>query len=587
MTDDLSDLTLVVLETAHIQSYIFNSNRLKENVGASYMVTAATEDWVFDLIHESELSHNLNPDWDRDRKFTFRTIEEHGLRVEVLYCGGGNAVLLFRQEADAKDFVGRLSRRAIIEAPGLHLTFVLRQVNWADGDLLGDDGQRYGLSYSVSYALRQLKTQRSKQPTGIGLAGLSVTAMCASTSLPAAGMDRDPDGRWRAISSEVHAKRAAAPLANKKLEGLFLAVQQRFNEVWAKHPERDSIPSDLGRYDFALELDDLGRTKGESSFIAVVHADGNDMGRLIQGLKTDYPSSQHNRKYIAKMRHFSENVKKAAQSALVEMLVLLLLSIREENSNRFIHGIHDQADIQLTKKDGQFVLPFRSLVSGGDDITFVCDGRIGLDMAVRFIKAFENKTREYLGQRLTACAGIAIVNAHYPFARAYDLAEELCQSAKQERYNSGRMDSSLIDWHYTTGGLYDDLDGMREREYQVVLEHNSSGFLLLRPLFLDAEAHPYRTWTQVKRIATEFQRKWRDHRSKAKNLMTALRGGDKTAQAFQIRYINGTEIALPVIKGAAPGDTWLDGKCLYYDALELMDLYIPITQGDADHVSED
>jgi hypothetical protein len=36
---------LVAVETAHIQSYIFASNRLRENVGASYLVTAATGEW--------------------------------------------------------------------------------------------------------------------------------------------------------------------------------------------------------------------------------------------------------------------------------------------------------------------------------------------------------------------------------------------------------------------------------------------------------------------------------------------------------------------------------------------------------------
>jgi hypothetical protein len=284
------------------------------------------------------------------------------------------------------------------------------------------------------------------------------------------------------------------------------------------------------------------------------------------------------------MRGFSEKVKQASRSALVEMLVLLMLSIREKDGNRFIHGIYDQADIQQ-KRDKQdsnkWILPFRPLVSGGDDITFVCDGRIGLDMAVRFIEAFESKTQEILGTRLTACAGIAIVNAHYPFARAYELAEELCQSAKKERHDSKQTNLSLIDWHYTPGGLYSDLDGLRQREYTV-----PEGLLHLRPLFL-ADQDKYRTWRQVQRVATEFQTKWSDHRGKAKGFMDAVRNGKAVAMAFQKRYIDGTDISLPIINGIEDS-TWSDdGRCLYYDALELMDLYIPITQGEAEHVSQD
>jgi hypothetical protein len=565
--------TLLITETAQIQHYIFNSNRLKENVGASYLVAATTEKWVCDLVQESHLSHNL----DDIGGFTKRTIDEHGLDIEVLYCGGGNAVLLFRDESYAKHFAHNLSRRAITDAPGLRLTFYQQNIHWEDGDVFENEDQKRGVSYAVSHALKQMKTQRSKQPPQTGIAGLSVTAMCASSSLPATVLDRDPDDNWQAISAEVHAKRKAVDDANMALNALLGEVQNRLSMVKENHLEDE--------YRFALELDDLGRTKGESSFIAVVHADGNDMGMLIQGLKTHYPDPQHNREYIDHMRGFSENVKQASRAALIEMLVLLMLSIREKDGGRVIHGIYDQADIQL-KRDKQdsnkWILPFRPLVSGGDDITFVCDGRIGLDMAVRFIEAFEYKTQEILRTRLTACAGIAIVNAHYPFARAYELAEELCQSAKKERHNSGKTDSSLIDWHYTSGGLYDDLDGMRQREYTV-----SKVLLHLRPLFLDDNAHEYRTWRQVQRVATEFQTKWRDHRSKAKGFMDALRGGEETATAFQKRYINGTDISLPLINGIKDR-TWSDdGRCLYFDALELMDLYIPITQGEAEHVSED
>lgn len=581
-----SDAVLVAVETAGIQSYIFGSNQLRENVGASYLVAAATEDWVRELIYTSELAHNL----DSDLNFLSKTLDQHGIDVEILYCGGGNAVLLFREDSHAREFVSSLSRRVLIDAPGLQLVFHRQSVNLNEGEYTEIVDQFLGLSHSVSALLTELKSQRSKQPLQGGVAGLGVTAMCASTSLPAVTMARNPDGKWQAISAQSHAKRKAVDSANQKLDALLTEVQEQVNIEREKYFDIDKhqIPTDLTNYRFALELDDLGRTKGESSFIAVVHADGNDMGRLIQGLKTDYPTPKHNRKYIDTMRNFSEKIKHAAQSALVEMLVLLTLSIREKDGESFIHGMYNQADIKLKRheRDNRFILPFRPLVSGGDDITFVCDGRIGIDMAVRFAEAFEKKTEELLKQRLTACAGVAIVNAHYPFARAYELAEELCQSAKQERYSSQQQNSSLVDWHYTTGGLYDDLAGMRKREYQVGLDNGDIGHLHLRPLFIDDNAHEYRTWTQVRRIATQFQKDWSDHRSKAKGLMDALRGGPAASTAFRLRYIDKNGLSLPQLYGAQPEVTWLEGRCLYYDALELMDLYIPLTEG-VHHVSQD
>jgi hypothetical protein len=198
---------------------------------------------------------------------------------------------------------------------------------------------------------------------------------------------------------------------------------------------------------------------------------------------------------------------------------------------------------------------------------------------------------------LTACAGVAIVKSHYPFARAYALADELAASAKNLVYqdalehNEKTPRFSAIDWHYTPGGLYDSLDKMREREYKTKEE-----WLTLRPLFLGNHAHEYRTWNTFQRAATGFQTaSWRGHRSKAKRLMDALRAGKTMAEAFQRRYLQDPDDPkLPDITEKSKDDdvkpTWQNGRCLYYDALELMDLYFPLRgkQGNAteNHTAE-
>ncbi|TVR25573.1 MAG: hypothetical protein EA396_00020 [Anaerolineaceae bacterium] len=530
----MSEYTLVVLETSQIQSYIFNSNRLKENIGASQLVAAATEDWVKEAV-STFTAHNLTSNGFDDSK----RIEDGQLAVEVLYCGGGNAVLLFKADDDARQCIRQLSRRAIEEARGLRLTFHKQSIQWDEP-----------LSAAVSDALEKLKKQRSHQPSRTGIGGLGVTAMCASTSLPAVMMDKDPDDNWEAISAEVCHKRKASEAANKNLRKMI------------------ELPNN---YRYPLDFDDLGRTKGESSFIAVVHADGNDMGQLIKDMKKDYRTSADNRKYIRAMRRFSENVKAASKAAMITMCNKLMRSI--EDGEIFAQG--DLPNIELKKKDGHYILPFRPLVSGGDDITFVCDGRLGIDLAVHFIEAFEKQTAQILGEKLTACAGVAIVHAHYPFARAYELAEELCKSAKLARYDSKRLNSSLLDWHYTTGGLYDELKAMRSREY----ESSDGKMLYLRPVFITGDVDNVQTWHQIQRAITHLQSKWGGSRSKAKGFMSALRGGDAEAQAFKVRYLDKDEnLALPAIAGIADGVMWHSGRSLYYDALELMDLYFPVRE---------
>ena len=103
---------LVVVDTMQIQPYIFGSNRLRENVGASYLVNAATKDWAFEAVKEVAPKHNIGSQNDlMDGAWI-----EKGLDAEVLYAGGGNFAVLFRDENMAKKFHYKLSRQALDNA---------------------------------------------------------------------------------------------------------------------------------------------------------------------------------------------------------------------------------------------------------------------------------------------------------------------------------------------------------------------------------------------------------------------------------------------------------------------------------------
>lgn len=109
-------------------------------------------------------------------------------------------------------------------------------------------------------------------------------------------------------------------------------------------------------------------------------------------------------------------------------------------------------------------LPIRPVVLAGDDVCFVTAGNIGLECARVFLQklsALENCRQP--GQPYAACAGVAMVHKKYPFHRAYDLAEELCASAKRfgaEIDDQGRV--SAMDWHIEFGQLKDGLAAQRE-----------------------------------------------------------------------------------------------------------------------------
>ncbi len=97
---------LTMLDSSGIQKYIFGSNRLQENIGASELVYRATTLWAFDALDETKLAYNVSI---IDRKqgtwkiLGHKKIEtDDALDVEVVYAGGGNTMLIFKEMAAAQ-----------------------------------------------------------------------------------------------------------------------------------------------------------------------------------------------------------------------------------------------------------------------------------------------------------------------------------------------------------------------------------------------------------------------------------------------------------------------------------------------------
>ncbi len=110
----MADFTLTALDVTGIQRYIFNSNRLKENVGASELVYQATHQFVFSALPEPNNLVEIDSGQLNDE-----CIEDNDLVAELIYAGGGNALILFKEKSDATAFVNRLSRKLLEDAPGV------------------------------------------------------------------------------------------------------------------------------------------------------------------------------------------------------------------------------------------------------------------------------------------------------------------------------------------------------------------------------------------------------------------------------------------------------------------------------------
>lgn len=533
----MQNCVITVVDTAGIQGYIFGSNRLRENVGASELVASATGAWARQALYaQGRRRTNIAA----DGSLTSATLEGDDLQAELIYAGGGNVLVIFTDAADAVAWVRDLSTRVLREAPGLRLMaahsapFVWKPD--AD-DLAGRIGD-----------LLRGSLARSQQvpPPSAPLLGLSVTATCQSTGLAAVAVDEFDHER---VSSESYAKLNADSAAKRRFDRVFADMRRLGKE----------IPNDF---------DDLGRSKGEQSYIAVVHADGNGMGKLFQHAG----AGQANRAYITTVRKLSEQVNQCGIAALQRTFGALV-----DPSGRIVPPFDDLK---------RAYLPFRPIVYGGDDVTFVCDGRLGLPLAVAYLRAFEDVTRERLGASLTAAAGVSIVKTHYPFARAYALAEELVKETKRA---CGR-DRSALDWHIAASGLFGDLDQIREREYTV-----PAGKLTMRPLLLAPAANTWRTWPAFRTVlrALHDDPEWAGKNNKIQQLRTVLREGPERTNQF-IRFYRLPGGRLP---GYLPDPQqepalhatwdqawtreleergWRDERCGYFDAIDAQEFYMDL-----------
>ena len=541
---------LVIVDTAQIQPYIFGSNRLRENVGASHLVAQATTTWAKEAVQQVAPRNNMRANGTLDGT---KHIENspNDPDAEVVYAGGGNFVVLFRDESLAKAFTRALSRKVLTDAPNLQLVIAQNPFDWNES-----------LSEKVTATFKKLAEEKRARTLSAPLLGLGVTVMCQSTGLPAVEARAIGDDPARAASAEIMAKLGVVDEADQRLRRL--------------------LPPPDG-YNYTDQLDYLGGTRGEHNFIAVVHADGNGMGRRIMEIGEN-PNPSQNREYINALRNLSEQVDAAAQQALRDVLDKLAARIQNDGGNRIVHKNalgKIIAEIQLKSAGGgEWFLPFRPIVFGGDDVTFVCDGRLGLSLAIEYMQQLEGHTKNLPdgGGRLTASAGVSMVKAHYPFARAYRLAEELCKSAKNYRRrireSAREWDGSCLDWHFALSGLSGDIEEIRQREYRV-----SADSLILRPVALqDNPAEPHRTWRVIEKGITEFQGEgWAGRRNKVKALRDALREGPDAVKHFLTKFNEGkplpdVEPSLTDWKNAG----WQGGCCGYFDALELADWFVPL-----------
>jgi hypothetical protein len=397
-----------------IQSFIFETNKLKEIVGASELV---------EQICTTEFAKTIGIKAD-DKKS-----EAEKLKADknVIMTAAGNIKYIF-EEKD-KDKMGYLVRNFPKHisnfAPGVTISQAVQPI---------DDEK--GIKDAIDKLEKKLKTQRNKaqMPVDLGFMGVE---RARRTGKPAFGYDKKEKteiDRGTYFKQEVESKRLIANFLGKK----------------EKDIRKENIPKDIGKI--------TGSDDG--SWLAIVHADGNGFGNILQNLANEINSNEEAKEAF---KTFSVKLEEATNEAAQ-------VAFREVVDETW------QNKIESSKDD---TYPMRPVILGGDDLTVIIRADLAYNFTVEFLKQFEIQTEkhfadaglnEYKVNKLTACAGIAYIKTNYPFHYGYDLAESLIGEAKKfsksdKVKGEAEIAPSSLSFYKVQASFIEDLKDMKNRTH--------------------------------------------------------------------------------------------------------------------------
>jgi len=532
----------ILFDVQSIQKYIFANNKLKANVGASYIVDRLFEDVLCkDVILKLESGADITS-WKTRRD----SITSLPTDVYVAYIGGGKALILIDNNHVnmIEDIIKIFTKQVLVQYPGLKVGVTTGPITLEKNQFSIDERQLFKQLKDNQYTLNPIL-----HPANTGL-----TTICDYSGDTADAVVNFGDGE-RFVATSFIAKYNAFEAANARLK-------------------KDLFGTEDIEWVFPSKLNELGQNKSTEKSktgindIAIVHIDGNNMGaRFIScnGLEE--------------------------RSALSEKVATKTL----ESFKSLIQWIIDKYDILTKPKNLELtdkMLPIRPIIVGGDDITFVCNARIAVQ-AAHFL--MQELLSDNHGMSISSCAGIAVIPTSYPFFRGYQMAEQLCDSAKSKMraYNkdNGVNESCWLDFAFLHGETAPTLEQFFANEYSSLRGNMHYGPYQVYNVHASITKKDIFALTKLLECTHQFNlTKEKTYKgellahNKIKELRSVLQDNQHIQDLF-IEQLKKNEKILPDIVGwegfakqlwdeVKIGDT-RELKTPYVDAIELMDYIIP------------
>ncbi|MBQ9199640.1 MAG: hypothetical protein IJ141_05625 [Lachnospiraceae bacterium] len=393
-------MVLALYDCRSKQEYIYRTNKIKEISGGSALLASVYEMFIYEA-EKNGITFFCNGKW-ANREFSLNEFEKSEKKAVVVYIGGGNLMVIYK---DKEDYINanKIFSRLMLEKT--YTINVISAYTEVTGDFKGDRSRLYA--------------QNAKNKN-VGM-----------ISMP-----------WTVFPFTQVDPRTSMPVVMKdssKQESLSRESVLKCEKYSDDH--RSVVDEKLK----AIYLDDLAYERGEESILAVIYIDGNNMGAKIKDL-LDKENSYN--ECINKIRTFSIQTDRDFVDSPIKAIEKALLEKR-------------CAWEEKNKADGKkrrSYFKYRKVIAGGDEITLICNARM---VPIILETYFDALNSEESGNY--ACAGVALFHSHAPFSKVYEIAEQCCESGKK-RSRAYDSKANFVDFHYCRTGITNNMETIRDEQ---------------------------------------------------------------------------------------------------------------------------
>ena len=482
-------MQLVMLETNGNQRYIFAAPRLRDSIGASAQLVRLKE-WTDDALRATGAAKRWEGNHPQPRGGPGPAAGLPCCRLSTQWVSraSGKVIFMVDEEEDAKAVIGRVTRTALAQAPGMDVSGV--HLDMGDKTHVDEDLLKRIHARAARYGLR-------RPPAEARFSQMPFLARAKDSVLPASPTlehmfdridDEAKDDQGTLLSLPSRVKRYRAFYSRRDLISLACRTSEDLNpDQLVRDPKKltEKLTKKL-REAFAVDVEAQGERPGPStgavgrdsdgekgaadgrksddqrqldilekrfqdapggtgeaasalSKVAVIHIDGNGVGAVMRRLgeamshvdEDDFSRAVGcSRGDADALRRFVLTVNDRLDRAVTEAFAKAWADVAK----------WAEADAGPAKRKGS-VVPVVPVILGGDDVTVFTSGDYALPFAAAYLERYERATESdvllrHLGREegtgpMTAAAGVAVVRRDFPFHVAYNLAERLVGEAKK------------------------------------------------------------------------------------------------------------------------------------------------------------